>query len=75
MQQSINDEATGYSPMEEKPDDKKKKAILGGVISSLIIVSIIVIAVASGGSEYAEFEEDLSCQNPMCGLFLTRPDF
>ena len=59
-------------------DDKKKKMIIGGVVASLLIISIIVIAITTGGQTVADSDdvpEDLTCKNPMCGLFLTKPDF
>ena len=56
-------------------DDKKKKMIIGGVVASLLIVSIIVIAITTGGQTVDSDVEDLSCKNPMCGLYLTKPDF
>ena len=58
-------------------DDKKKKMIIGGVVASLLIISIIVIAITTGGQTVVDSDEveDLTCKNPMCGLFLTKPDF
>lgn len=65
-----------------KADNKKGKMVIGGVVASLLIVSVIIIAVttggktADGGSGGSDVDPiDFECYNPMCALFLMKPNF
>ena len=66
-----------YSNMGKNSDEKKKRMVIGGVIAALVIISIVVIAMSSGGGSSSDDGSpvDVSCKNPMCQVFATKPDF
>lgn len=72
------EEQVKYNNMEG--DNRKKKCIIGGTIVALIAVLAVIIVVATGGGEKDQDQDpddpaDLTCYNPMCTVFATKPNF